>query len=392
MALFIKTPKAWLQLRAQKPQTAAAIASIAFITVLLFVQLGFRAAFRDSMLHMPQKLRGDLFLLNVASETILYPSWFSQQYLYQTLAFSEVESVTPLYISGAAISDPRGKGFFSRFRAIGFPITTNPFMIPVLDEHFHALKEGGTMLFDEWCHENYAPIIEGMHKGDSRKVSVRGGKGLTRVTIKGVFPLFGMNEGSYGHLVFSDATFLDVFARSRTNMDVGIIHLKDGGQIEAVQERLIASLPPEILVMQKHELMRREQERFEFGSPVGLTIRAGLAAACVVGIIVLYQVLFQLTSKYLRDYATMKALGFSHGMLFALVLSQAGILVVIGYSIGLGLSFGLYRYLTGLTGLPYTMTLDAGIIVLVLVTVICLMSAMLATRKLREADPADLFG
>jgi len=388
----IDAPTAWLQLRAQKPQTLAAIASIAFITVLLFAQLGFRAAFLDSMLNMPQKLRGDLFLINAASETVLYPSSFSQQYLYHVLAFPEVESATPLYITGAAISSPRGKGFLSRFRVIGFPVTTNPFMIAVLDEHLHELKEGGTMLFDEWCHEDYLPIIEGMEPGDSRKVTVRGGPVLTRITITGVFPLFGMNEGSYGHLVTSDTTFWEMFRRRRANIDVGIIHLNDRVQMESVQEQLSASLPPEILVMQKHELMQREQKRFEFGSPIGLTVRAGLAAACVVGIIVLYQVLFQLTSKYLRDYATMKALGFSHGMLFALVLSQAGILVIIGDVIGFGLAALLYTYLTGLTGLPYTMTLDASIIVLLLVTVICLMSALLATRKLREADPADLFG
>ncbi|MCP4401777.1 MAG: hypothetical protein GY801_31315 [bacterium] len=389
--IYRDTPTAWLQLRAQKPQTAAAIASIAFITILLFIQLGFRASFLDSMLQMPARLRGDLFLVSIASETILYPIQFSQQYLYQMLAFPEVESVMPIYVSGAAIPNPNGKEFLSRFRAIGIPVTTNPFMIPAVDDHFHLLKEVGVILFDEWCHEDYVTIIEGMKDGDSRKVTLRGA-GLTRVTIKGVFPLFGMNEGSYGHIVTSDTTFFEVFGRQRSNIDIGIIFLKDSVNIAQVQERMKPSLPISVLIMQKHELMEREQYRFEYGSPVGVSIRIALVGACVVGIIVLYQVLFQLTSKYLRDYATMKALGFSHGILFALVLSQAGILIVIGYTTGCGLAALLYIYLTGLTGMPYTMTLDAGIIVLLLMTVICLVSAMLATRKLREADPADLFG
>jgi hypothetical protein len=43
--LFRRSPIAWLQLRYQKAQTAAAILGILFTTVLLFMQIGFRSGF-----------------------------------------------------------------------------------------------------------------------------------------------------------------------------------------------------------------------------------------------------------------------------------------------------------------------------------------------------------
>ncbi len=393
MVINRDAPIAWLQLSAQKPQTLAAIASIAFITIMLFIQLGFRWSFLNATLKLPELLQGDLFLLSRITTTAIYPVPFSHHQLYQTLAFPEVESVTPIYLSRTSISNPAGNPkFLGRVMVVGFPITENPFLIPALDEHLHLLKEVGVVLFDELCHEEHQVIVRSYQKQGPQQVSIVRGDGMTRVTLKGLLPLFGMSNAFYAHTLTSDATFLDIFKRRREEIDIGVIHLKSGVNPKQTQEELRTSLPPTVKVMQKHELLLNEQIRFEFGTPVGLAVRAGLATAVVIGVVVLYQVLFQLTSKYLRDYATMKALGFSHLMLFNIVLTQASTLVVMGYALGVVLSFSLYDYLSSFTGLVYHMTFDSAMIVLLLVSMICLISALLVTRKLREADPADLFG
>ncbi len=91
-------------------------------------------------------------------------------------------------------------------------------------------------------------------------------------------------------------------------------------------------LPSDVVVMQKHEVMAKEKNLFEFHTPLGMLFRIAMVISILVGIMVVYQILFQMTSKYLREYSTLKALGFSHAMLIGIVLTKAMILVVPGYT------------------------------------------------------------
>ncbi len=385
-------PIAWLQLRAQKAQTFAAIASISFITVLIFMQIGFRAAFLDALFELPRKLQGDLFLFSTATTSVQLPTGFSQRRLYQVSAFEGVESVTPLYFQSSKVSKPVGKTGFSRgILVIGFPPIHNPLQIPEIDDNIQLLKEGGVFLFDRLSFSEFQPIIQEVAERGHKDILIKGVLNMTRVSVKGLFPL-GINKVWFGNMLTSDATFMDVFGRGREEINLGVIYLKPGGDPNRMQKELNEYLPADVTVRQKHEILGIELELFEFNTPLGTVFRFALGTAVLVGIIVLYQILFQLTSKYLREYATLKALGFSHGMLLSIVLTQAVTLAIIGYALGLGISYYSYDIMTEMTGMKHTMTNGVAAAVFALVNLISLISALLAIRKLREADPADLFG
>lgn len=385
-------PIALLQLRSQKPQTLAAIASIAFVTLLLFMQIGFRAAFLDALLVLPRSLQGDLFLFSSSTITSIRALKFSERRLYQMLAFDEVEQVIPLYLQPAEAHDPSGKpGFLTRILVIGFPLAKTPFTIPEVNDKLHLLKEGGVFLIDQRSRSEFKPIIHQVEKQGKIDLSIIGGIGAARISVKGLFPL-GMNDAIYSHMLTSDETFMDVFETPREYIHIGVIQLKSGVDVNAVQQKIMHSLTPDVVIKQKHEMLRMDREVFEFKTPLGMVFRIGIIISVVIGIVVLYQILFQLTSKYLRDYATLKALGFSHGMLLLIVLAQALILAVIGYVLGWFISGYFYKYMTGITNMKFNMTLLVMAAVFALVCFICLISALLAIRKLNEADPADLFG
>ena len=193
-------PIAWLQLRAQKPQTIAAIVSITFITVLLFMQIGSRSAFIDALLEMPRKLKGDLFMFNASTVTILRPVPFSQRRLYQAPALPEVESIMPLYMQGTQIPDPTGKpGFLTRVLVIGFSANMNPFAIKEIDKNLHMLREGGVFLIDERSRPEFRPIVREITNRGQSNISLRSGLDQARISLKGLFPL-GINEVNYSHL------------------------------------------------------------------------------------------------------------------------------------------------------------------------------------------------
>lgn len=384
-------PIAWLQLRAQKAQTLVAVGSITFITVFLFMQIGSSSAFINALLEMPRKLKGDLFLLNASTVTVLRPVPFSQRRLYQVPAFAEVDSVMPLYLLGTQIPDPSGKpGYLTRVLVIGFPVTTNPFHIQEIGEELYKLGEKGALLIDECSKSDFRPIIQEVIKLERSNISLRSGSGQIKLSLKGVFPL-GMNEVNYSHLLTSDATFMDIFGVKRKDINIGVIYLKPGADPGQVKKLLGTYLPPDVVVMHKHEILANEKELFEFKTPVGIFLRIAVLVSVVGGIVVVYQILYQMTSKYLREYSTLKAIGFSHGMLISIVLVQAMTLTITGYALGLAISFYLYDWMSELISIPYRIEMSKAVAVFALVTFISQVSALLAIRKLREADPADLF-
>ncbi len=75
----------------------------------------------------------------------------------------------------------------------------------------------------------------------------------------------------------------------------------------------------------------------------------------------------------------------------AISLVAALLLAILGFLPGFVLSFGLYQVTYAVTLLPISMTVDRAITVLVLTVIMCSVSGAIAMRKLRSADPADVF-
>ena len=55
---------AWRQLRSERARLASAIAGVMFACVLVFMQLGFRAALFESATTLISAMQADLFLMN----------------------------------------------------------------------------------------------------------------------------------------------------------------------------------------------------------------------------------------------------------------------------------------------------------------------------------------
>jgi len=73
------------------------------------------------------------------------------------------------------------------------------------------------------------------------------------------------------------------------------------------------------------------------------------------------------------------------------VLQQALILAVLGYFPGLLVTIWLYRMAGAATHLPLEITTGRAVGVLALTATMCLVSGLLALRKVRALDPAEIF-
>jgi len=84
-------------------------------------------------------------------------------------------------------------------------------------------------------------------------------------------------------------------------------------------------------------------------------------------------------------------MGYGDRYLGAVVLFQALCLALAGFVPGCLASDGLYRLLSGVTGLPVFLNLWRGLFVLGLTIVMCAVSGWITVRKVQTADPASLF-
>jgi putative ABC transport system permease protein len=212
-----------------------------------------------------------------------------------------------------------------------------------------------------------------------------------RVSIMGLFNL-GTSFGIDGNLITSDLNFLRLFPMKEEGLiQVGVIQLSAGVDPDGMRNQLAAALPNDVEVLTKAQLMRREIAYWSSATPIGFIFAFGAIMGFVVGMVIVYQILFADVSEHLAEYATLKAMGYADRYLFFVVLYEAVVLAVLGYIPGLAVSFQLYRLTTLATHLPMNLNLEAGASVLGLTIVMCGISGLIAVRKVRSADPAEIF-
>jgi putative ABC transport system permease protein len=209
--------------------------------------------------------------------------------------------------------------------------------------------------------------------------------------VGGLFNL-GTSFLADGTIVASEESFLRMMpVRKSGIIDIGLIHLKADADRGRVIAELQSSLGSDVRVVPRERLMEMERTFWAEGTPIGFVFRFGVGFGLVVGTIIVYQILYTDVSNHLMEYATLKALGHRDGYLFRIVLSESLILSVFGFIPGAALSQVVYTVARKATLLPLNMEFTRAVIVYGLTALMCVISGALAMRRLRYADPAEIF-
>jgi len=381
-----KIPLSWLQLTREKTRLAVALAGIAFADILMFMQLGFRDALYYSNVRFHSSLQGDIVLINSQSSAVLAMRSFSQRRLYKALELPTVESVHPIYLDYTTWKNP----ITGRPRSIlvfGMNPETNLVNLPGVQENLEKLKLPDVVLFDRSSRVEYGPIAADYDQGKTVTAEVR----RRRIRVVGIFTL-GASFGADGNLITSDVNFLRLFnTRQKGLIDIGLIKLKPGANVNAVAEDLKKYIPKEINVLTKQEFIDFERNYWASSTAIGFIFTLGTIMGFIVGTVIVYQILYTEVSDHLAEYATLKAIGYTHNYLLKVILQEAFLLAVLGYMPGIIFSLFMYQSAREATLLPVFMSFDRATTVLILTIIMCFVSGAIAVRKLRSADPADIF-
>jgi putative ABC transport system permease protein len=387
MPLFV--PIAWLQLTREKLRLLVAVAGVAFAVVLVCMQLGFQDALFRSSVRYHTTLRYDLAIVSAKTDFIVQPERFSRRRLYQVRGEPGVEGVTALYLGLARWKNPEAPAETRAIYVVGFDPTSRAFDLPGIEEHRDRLKRPDVVLYDAASRPEFGPIPQLLRASDGAGVETEVGN--RRVRVVGLFEL-GTSFGIDASLVTSDLNFLRLFPmRSAGEIDVGLLRLDPHANPVAVRDALRAKLPRDVEVLTRDDFVTREVDYWTRATPIGYVFGFGVVMGLVVGGIIVYQILFADVSEHLREYATLKAIGYTDTYLFGVVLQEALWLALLGFGPGIGVSLLLYRSAGEATRLPLEMTPALALGVLALTAAMCAVAGAIALRKVRQADPADVF-
>lgn len=331
-------------------------------------------------------VRADILISSVDANTLTDGSPLSRRVLFQALSDSEVAAAAPFYL--AKVDWTRDDGSTASLNVYALPVEATRFAGPTIAPSLTSLSIPDSALIDQRTRGADPAALATVTPATPLRFEANG----RTITATGSFALGG-GFSADGALVVSDRTFLRLFpsriAGTPTHVLVDVAPGADPATVATPLSTWLAGDAVQVRTMssaQAADLSYQTTQR-----PTGVIFGFGVAMGVHVGLVIVYQVLSTDVADHLRGYATFKSIGDPHSFFLSIVFEEAVILGAIGFLPGLILSLGIYAAMAQATGLPVTMTTDRAAMVFVGTVLACAASGALATRRLRGANPADLF-
>jgi putative ABC transport system permease protein len=379
-------PLGWLQLKHKPLRLLVALSGISFAVLLIMMQLGFRSALFESAVRFHERFDYDIALFSPDSVFIVRPQPFSIRRLYQTLGFDAVEEVTPVYIFPSVWKNP-WNNMRRSINTIGFNPDDPLLISEEFDQARELLRQQDVVLFDSGSRPEFGPVEEKFQAGEPVVTEIND----REIEVVGLFEM-GTSFGIDGTVITSDDNWLRLFPdRQRNEIQLGLIRLHPGSDANRVRDAMAEYLPDDVLVLTKQQFVQREKDYWNSATPIGYIFAFGAIMGFVVGAIIVYQILFADVSEHLNEYATLRAIGYRNRFVSGIVLQEAVILAVLGYLPGLAIVYWLYGKAAAATNLPLYITQERAVTVFLMTLAMCAISGLMAVRKVRRLDPADVF-
>lgn len=370
---------AWRNMIHNRTRTLVLLSGMGFSILLLFMQVGFYNACQINSFMIY-----DMFGFNAV---MLAPYYVfiddaGTLPLYRAkiaLSVPGVASATPLFLSSALLRNP-GTGETDKILALGIDIDTAPFLDPDKNRLVEKLKPLDSALMDRKVTLNYGNLPVGAY------TELDG----SRIKISGEYT-HGAGFIAGGSIILSDESFCKVKKTSVWSPNVVLLSFSPGADPQKVLSRLKEKLSEDVQVMTRKELEQRERHFFMAVNPIGVMFSSGAVIAFLVGAVILYQILASEVMHHLREYATLKAMGYTGRDLKVVVMAQGLLMTAAGFIPSAAIAVYLYKLVRDIVQVPLFMTPDLLGFIFSASLAMTAVSGLLAVRRIESADPAELF-
>jgi putative ABC transport system permease protein len=376
----MKVLLAWRILTYDKRRTALALIGIFMAILLVFVELGFFYAVPRGGLLLYDNMRFDLLLTSDQYEYQAQPGVFPLSVLDRVRSSPDVAEATPIYFGFAKWRSGEGDLWPDIF-VIGFDPASDVFIPDSINRQAAVLNRLDTVLVDSATRSMFGPLDTG------RAVEI----GDRKVTIGGQYEL-GTGFMGLGVALASTANFARLFPqRGSAIVNLGAIRLKPGVDPGRAASDLQKLAGAGTKIFTRQELDAQETAYWTTRTSVGIIFGSGLLISLVVGVMIVYQIVSTQVGRQLPQFATLKAIGYRDRALAATVSAMSLLIVIAGFIPAAAAAMGLYSLIRQQTLLPVMMSDMRLLAVFAAALGMAVVSALLAVRVLRRADPADVF-
>jgi putative ABC transport system permease protein len=318
-------------------------------------------------------------------------TWIPGRLLTEAREEPEVTSADPLFVANLYVRDI-ATGTVRLIAAYAFDPARPVLDLPGLAPQRAMLEIPRRALFDRRSRPIYGPIeAELKEHGVVRLGLAFASLELQpEVDIIGTVAL-GPSIASDGALIMSQDSLSQLTGIALDRPNFGVIRVASGADPERVATRLQQRLGAEARVLTKPQFIAAEQDAWARLTPIGSVFTLGVFVGGGIGLAFIYQILQMNIRNNLASYAVLKSMGYPGGFFFALVAEISAIVGIVSFIPAVPIVWLLYWGTATATGLDMRLRPGAALTVLAVVLIISLISAVLALRKLRAADPVSLF-
>ncbi len=355
----------------------ATVVGIVFSIILVSIQMGLFLSFERMVTTMIDHAPADLWVVSRGTKCFEDPSLLDEHDQARALSVEGVVEAVPVLVGFAPWAVPGG-GTTPVF-IIGSH-TNGPGLHPwhLVDGNAGNLSASHAIAIDR----TYFGRLGVARIGDSVDIREQSAR-VAAITN-------GIRSFTTTPYVFTSLDDAQAYVGTSANKDSYLlVRVKAGADIDGVRGRLLAVLP-KVEVLTPGEFRSRSRAFWLFGTGAGAALFAGALLGAIVGTVIIAQTLYSSTKDHLGEFATLRAIGSSSWYIHKVIISQALISAVVGFSVAACIDLIIVET-TAATALPIVMTPALTLELFLLTVVMCIASATAAIVRVLRIDPAVAF-
>ncbi len=355
----------------------ATVIGIVFSIVLVMVQMGLYLGFGRMVTTMIDNASADLWIMPKGTKCFEDPSLLDARQRNRALSVPGVAEAIPVVIGFADWRTPSGSS--TPVFVVGSDLRSGGLQPwNLVEGRIESLSTPNAVAVDRTYFERLG--ISGLGaRAEIRQQTVR----VAAVTE-------GIRSFTTTPYVFMDVDRARAYTGTPSSKATYfLVNVDRGANTETVRSNLRSTLG-DVEVLTPHEFRERSRSFWLFGTGAGAALFAGALLGVIVGTVIVAQTLYSSTKDHINEFATLRAIGSSRGYIYKVIIWQAILNAVIGFSLAALVGWAVVRA-TAASALPIVITPELGAGLFLLTVVMCVVSAIAAIMKVTRIDPAQVF-
>ncbi len=354
-----------------------ALVGVQFAVVLMTLQIGFLLKFMTNASVLIDHIEADLWITSKNLKNFDFGRPFSEQKLYEVRRAPGVLWAEKLLMGFSYWKMPDGGQ--EAIQVVGFnPETRIGAPWEILEGDLSAVKYFNQIFIDEADRARLgSPRV-----GD--EVEIIGQKARVAGITRGAKSFTG---SPFVFTSLKNALKLSFVPPGETVYI--LVKVAPGYSVEDVKKYLAETLTG-VDVYTAREFSWRSRRYWLLVTGAGIALLSTALLGLLIGAIIVGQTLYASTIEHLREFGTLKAIGASNADLYRIIVTQALIVAVIGYAMGMLLARA-FLHLVRRAGLDAYLPIEVLLGIFGLTIVMCVSASIISIYKITKLDPALVF-